>query len=87
MSTGSSVGIHIGQLSAGVNGSTPNRGLYRIHLVDLETLEVVTEGMFSDYRTVAKDLQEARENAIYQMGLKQMDLSDYAILVELIGYF
>lgn len=74
-------------ISAGLS-STPTRGLYRIHLVYGDLLdEVVEDGIFADYRIVAKDLQDAREKAIFKMGQESLDLEDYAIVVELIGFF
>ena len=74
--------------STGVNSIAPTRGVYRIHLVYGDLLdEVVDDGIFADFRIVAKDLQDAREKAIFKMGQEGLDLGDYAIVVELIGYF
>lgn len=59
--------------------------LYRIHLVTDED-EVVNEGLFSDFRIVATDATNAKEQAIHTMGRIGYDLDKFQIVVELIGY-
>jgi len=61
--------------------------LYRIHLVRKTDNAVVKNGLFGDFRVVAETTENARQQAVYEMGVAKIGFGDYHIVVEDIGFF